>query len=238
MSAATGTRIFGVKVGIDPKILVGGLVVLAGILFWVNSSSDDTPASVTTGANPAAIAPSPATSPARSANLIRRGGPPVNDRGVLRQQVVDGTRGDVDPTLRLDLLKKLSALQMPPAGRSLFEVGATPAVAPPPVAIKGPKIPVTPPVLPGAAGPGMGGINTAVNIPLKYYGFVKPSVANSINSGLFLNGDDVLVAIEGQSLRVNGRQYLVVELSPNSARLEDTQLKQGQTLPVVPVALQ
>ena len=41
MSAASPTKIFGIRVGIDPKFLIGGLIVLAVILFWYNSRSDE-----------------------------------------------------------------------------------------------------------------------------------------------------------------------------------------------------
>jgi hypothetical protein len=74
-----------------------------------------------------------------------------------------------------------------------------------------------------------------VNIPLKYYGFMKPMEPGQANRGLFLDGDNVLVASEGQTLK---QRYMVVELGPNTAKMEDTTVKQGQTLPVVPAALQ
>jgi hypothetical protein len=73
-----------------------------------------------------------------------------------------------------------------------------------------------------------------VNVPLKYYGYVKPQDGKEANRGLFLDGDIVLVAVEGQMIK--GR-YLVVELTPNRARIEDTQLRQSQDLPVIPVAV-
>jgi hypothetical protein len=72
-----------------------------------------------------------------------------------------------------------------------------------------------------------------VNIPLKYYGFARPLGANN-SRGFFLDGDNVLVASEGETLK---QRYLVVQLTPTTARVEDTQVKQGQTLPVMPAAL-
>jgi hypothetical protein len=50
---------------------------------------------------------------------------------------------------------------------------------------------------------------------------------------LFLDGDNVLVVAEGQVVK---QRFLIVELTPTTARIEDTQMKQGQTLPVTPVA--
>jgi hypothetical protein len=72
-----------------------------------------------------------------------------------------------------------------------------------------------------------------VNIPLKYYGFVRSGEKNQGNEGLFLDGDNIVVGREGEVVM---KRYLVVALTPTSARLEDTQVKKGQTLPVVPAA--
>jgi hypothetical protein len=54
------------------------------------------------------------------------------------------------------------------------------------------------------------------------------------NRGFFMEGDNVLVAAEGDVLE---RRYLIVALTPNTAKVEDTQLKQGQDLPVTPEAV-
>jgi hypothetical protein len=239
MSAST-TRVFGMKVGIDPKILVGGLIVVAGFLFWYNSRSDDVPSSparssvsartdAPPGVVPAPAAPAPK---ARGSNARRSTSQLANDRGTLRLRPVDATRGDIDPTLHLDLLSRLRAVEQSPSTRSLFEIQATPlaSTAPP---IKGPVI--MPKPLPGPA-PSVAGASSGpppLNIPLRYYGFVRPAEIGKTNSGLFLDGDNVLVASEGQVVK---QRFLIVELTPTSARLEDTQLRQGQLIPVEPVA--
>ncbi len=221
--------------GIDPKILIGGLVVLAVVLFWYNSRSDEgeTAPARTPPVEAAQTAP-PASSTLSRTPAARRANNPANDRSRLRLQPIDATRGDVDPTLRLDLLSRLSAVKFEPARRSLFEIGA---VATPEAAalaamknkpIINPK-PLTTPSPPPVTGP------PPVNIPLKYYGFVKPMEPGQVNHGFFLDGDNVLMASEGQMLK---QRYLVVELGPNTAKMEDIQMKQGQTLPVMPAALQ
>jgi hypothetical protein len=107
----------------------------------------------------------------------------------------------------------------PPEAAALAAVKNRPIINPGPV----------PPQPPPPAGP------PPVNIPLKYYGFVKPMETGEVNRGFFLDGDNVLVASEGQVLK---QRYLVVELGPNTAKMEDTQMKEGQSLPVVPAALQ
>ena len=73
-----------------------------------------------------------------------------------------------------------------------------------------------------------------VNIPLRYYGFVKPSWRGDGNRGYFMEGENILMATEGDVLEGH---FLVVALSPNKARVEDIQLKQGQDLPFIPEAI-
>jgi hypothetical protein len=139
----------------------------------------------------------------------------------------------VDPTLRLDLLARVQAV--PPAAnmRNLFETGPAKPSAEQMKAMQGPKI------VPAAVPPSVPA-NTpapapmALNIPLKYYGFAQPAAKGEGNRGFFLEGDNVLVATEGELL---DERYLVVELTPTGAKLEDTQVKQGQTLALVAEAM-
>jgi hypothetical protein len=223
------TRIFGIPVGVDPKILVGGIILLALILFWYNSRGDEE------GPSPSVVRPQQVAAPVtvpRSHIATMRRSTQANDRGTLRLKPVDATRGDIDPTLRLDLLTRLQSLEAMTGGRNLFEVGASPAQvaanAPP---IVGPRVvPATPPVLPAAIPSGP----PPLQIPLKFYGFVKPADKRETPRGFFMDGDDVLVATEGQLLK---QKYRVVSLSATGARVEDVQLKQGQTLPVEPEAM-
>lgn len=234
MSASRGTKIFGMQLKVDPKILVGGLVVLAGVIFWFNSRGDD----VETGAGGTTprgeIAPVTPVPTAGKNKAARRNRLVTNDRGVLRIRPVDATRGDTDPTLRLDLLARLQSVQQPKPGRSLFEIGpsTTEIASIPSPPRKGPTIPVvTQPQPTGAITPAA----PQVNIPLKFYGFVRPAGTGQTNRGLFLDGDNVLVASEGELI---DQRYLIRELTAANARIEDTQIKQGQTLQVVPEATQ
>jgi hypothetical protein len=68
---------------------------------------------------------------------------------------------------------------------------------------------------------------------LKYYGFAKPIGTGESNRGFFLDGDNILIASEGEVVK---QKYLIVELTPTSARVEDTELKQGKPLPLEPEA--
>jgi hypothetical protein len=89
--------------------------------------------------------------------------------------------------------------------------------------------PVTAPTPTVAAAPA----EPPFSIPLKFYGFVRPKNKTGNNQGFFLDGDNVLVASEGELLK---QRFLVVELTPSGAKLEDIQLKKGATLPLVPEA--
>jgi hypothetical protein len=92
-----------------------------------------------------------------------------------------------------------------------------------------PIIPVKQPVLPATPTPAV----ADVYIPFKYYGFAKPVDKAANNRGFFLDGDNILIASEGELVK---SRYLVVELTPSSARLEDTQVKKGKALPLEPEA--
>lgn len=227
------------KVGIDPKILVGSLVVFAAVLFWYNSRSDDIPSSPSrvpsaVRTDTPNIAPPATAAPAkpRVSNARRTANQLANDRGTLRLRPVDATRGDVDPTLHLNLLSRLQAVEETPSTRSLFEIGTvTPPAASGMPTIKGPV--VMPKPLPGPPPAAAAATPPPLNIPWRYYGYVRPAETGKTNSGLFLDGDNVLVVSEGQVVK---QRFLIVELTPTTARIEDTQLRQGQTLPVVPVA--
>jgi hypothetical protein len=231
MSAAAQTKVFGLRLGIDPKLIAVVLIGVAGLLFWLNSRNDDDSHSPATSRSQTAA--SGIGTPLRHPGVPRRA-MASSDRGVLRVKAVDVTRGDVDPTLRLGLLARLQSANLRPATRNLFETGVPvqqSAAAHNP--LHGPTImpgplppPVTAPVTPAAP--------IQANIPLKYYGFARPNDRAAANRGFFLDGDNVLVAGEGDLLH---KRYLVVQLTPTTARLEDTQAKLGQTLPVVPQAL-
>jgi len=238
MSSAK-TKIFGMTIGIDPKIIVGVLLVVAGLVYYLNSQDEDRP--VGTASAPASVpdvnAPHAPTIPAvsRSAAMRRSENARSSLRAGLKLVPIDGSRGDVDPTLRLQLLDRVRNVS-PVAGlRNIFEGPgqAMPVNLPPvPKSVKMPPKPLTeiaknmPPPQPAAPPP--------FSIPLKYYGFAKPSgKAPDGNRGLFLDGDNILMGGEGDVLE---KRYLIVALTPNSARLEDTQMKQGQDVPVTPAA--
>ena len=146
-----------------------------------------------------------------------------------RETASDPTR--VDPTLRLDLLAKLQNAKFEGDMRSVFEFGQ----APPPPASQlkparptpfhdsfiGPR-PVPPPPPPPPLPP-------PPQIPLKFYGFVNPARPD-VKRAFFMDGDEILVAGEGDTVR---NRYRIVRIGVNSAVVEDTQYKDQQTLPLI-----
>jgi hypothetical protein len=147
----------------------------------------------------------------------------------LRLRAIDATKGDVDPTLRLDLLARLQSVTPDGEARNLFQMGAAPLtdaagrpIQHPIIAVK--AVPPPPPPTPVAP---------VLNIPLKYYGFAKPVGTGESNRGFFLDGDNVVIASEGEVVK---QRYMIVELTATSARVEDTQLKQGKALALEPAA--
>ncbi len=233
MSTPGQTRIFGIRLGMDPKILVGALIAVAALLFWYNSRGDEQPGGSGAATHIAEPVSSATTVTAKShvASQRRRG--MRDDRGTLRLRTVDPTRGDIDPVLRLDLIDRLSKVQAPSGTRNLFESGpAQMAEGAVPNRIIPVKAPIpAPPVVNGYPVPSQ----MAVSVPFKYYGFAKPVNPGEANRGFFMNGDNVIAAAEGQLIE---QRYLVVQLTPNTAKLEDTQMKLGQTLQVVPQAME
>ena len=233
-----GTKIFGMQIPLNPKILVGGLFAIAAAVGFYNfaGSSDETPGSAShaaairpSAASTTALSTLPSTVVSRRTEISSR-----NKQGVLKLRPVDPA-SVVDPTLKLALLDRVRAVKMVEGGRNLFESGpevvapinlpAVPKVAamvPKPIQKIGPMPPPPAPPPP------------PVNIPLRYYGFVRPGQRTDGNRGYFMDGDNILMATEGDVLK---SRFLVVALSPNTARVEDIQLKQGQDLPLIPEAV-
>ena len=228
MSMAGETKIFGIRIKVDPKILGSVMVLLVAIFIWfqLHSSDDDHPAAavrpVAASANTNGV-----TAGAAKPGLVRRAGNSKGDRATIKLTPVDPTNGNIDPTLRLDLISRLQQVQYTESSRNLFESGPVVAANMPalPTGIK-PMIPK-----PGIPSPPPSGPITppkpVVNVPFRYYGFVKPGMKGDSNRGFFMEGDNILIATEGDVL---DQKYLVVTLTPLTARVEDIQLKEGQDL--------
>lgn len=221
------------KFGAEPRKLaiLGGLVALAVGVYFYNSSGD-TAGSVSTGTAVHPASTTPLESPAPRPHVRRR--IRSSDRNTLRMQEVtaEAQRGDIDPTLRLDLLQRLKGVKYTGGNRSLFDPG--PAVITPQMAAAKP-VKIMPGPLPRnpAGGPMGAGHAGSVPIPLKFYGFAAPVNTSGARRGFFLDEDNVVVADEGET--VKGR-YRIVSLQPKSAEVEDLLTKNRQNLPLVPEA--
>ncbi|MGA3025835.1 MAG: hypothetical protein ABSF98_13790 [Bryobacteraceae bacterium] len=237
------------KFGAEPKkmAILGGLALVLVYLVWSNlfsggSSSQPPPSPQARALTPyAGVAPEPPSSAASAAPPRRQVANTTAARAATledfkpsmkRARLAASDPTQVDPTLRLDLLTRLQSAKFEGDMRSLFEFSQ----APPPLAIREPAhINVgraspfgPPPVTP----PGSSSANTpppAPPIPLKFYGFVNPARPD-VKSAFFLDGEDILVAGEGETIH---NRYRIVRIGVNSAVVEDTKYKNQQTLPLV-----
>jgi hypothetical protein len=136
----------------------------------------------------------------------------------------------IDPTLRLDLLAKVQAVEMQGGNRNLFQVGQPPAPPLPKEPIIKPKTPlqVAQEEAQKKADAGPPPPPPAPPITLKYYGY-SSARGDTRKRAFFLDGDDILVGAEGDMVK---KRYRVVRIGVNSVVMEDTQFKHEQTLPL------
>ena len=222
------------KVGVEPKkiALLGGLLLVAAFLLYRNVFSGNPGSEPRTKpsrvpyaivppeliAQPAAVSKTAASGRRGSTQEFR---PPYKQKGPIDPS-------SIDPRLRLDLLAKVQSVEPQGGARNVFQFGPSeiPAIKEPSKIIpKAPDIatenpqhmpppgPVTPPPPP---------------ITLKYYGYIAQR-ADGRKRAFFLDGDDILVAAEGELLK---RRYKVVRIGVNSAIVEDTQFNNTQTIPL------
>jgi hypothetical protein len=235
---------FHVKgLGAEPKwklaLLGGALVVLALVFYFsVLAPSDDAPPAAAR-ADRSAV---PAANPDLPASVLRppatetRQRPPLRPgRESMRQEFKQGLRDkqpdpvSVDPTLRLDLLAKVQAVSMAGGVRNLFQFGAVPLPSTPEKKI----VPMGARAAAAAAAAGatpQGPLPTPPPppIPLKFYGYAAPAPSGA-KRVFFLDGEDIIVAAEGQLVK---NRYRVVRVGVNSVTVEDVESKHEQTLPL------
>ncbi len=233
------------KLGADPKkiailavlLLVGGYFFYSNVISDPNDSAPHQPGA--TAAHNAAISGIVNSTPVPRGPIVRptaRTKASEEFRPTLKRKPEDMPDvGTIDPTLRLDLLAKVQAVNLESASRNPFQFGAPPP--PPPqqqvkltkeqiAALKNPPPPPTstkPPALPQPP---------VLNLNWKYYGFTSAGGATK-KKAFFLvkegDSEDILSATEGDLLR---RKYRVVRIGVNSVVVEDTDTKTQQTLPL------
>lgn len=224
------------NLGADPKKiawLAGILVIGGGIIYWADFSSSDSSGPAPAVSTTAVSAPPVSRSPLRQADRRR-----VTNQGLIQDWKPrlgpknPEDRPDpatIDPTLHLDLLAKVQAVEAAPAGRNLFVFGSAPpppaaaTLALPkvgPIAVNHPEAP--PPVMNPKPPPPP----SAPTMTFKYYGY-KISKTDGHKAAFLLDGDDILIAGENDTVK---RRYRVVRIGVNSITIEDTQFKSTQTL--------
>ena len=236
------------KLGAEPKkiAILGGLVVVAIVVFFMNSTPSGPPQSATPRSSAGVRLPSQQVAEVPMGRPVQV----VQTRASSRQGRVlsefkpsmkpkrPEDRPDpmtVDPTIRVDVLAKLQAVGVEGVHRSLFEFSQAP---PPPATkaemAKGGKRPVVPdptqitqatqPAFPAVPPPPP----PPPPIPLKFYGYSTPASAGG-KRAFFLEGEDIHVVTEGDIVK---RRYKIVRIGINSVVVEDTEFKNQQTLPL------
>ena len=223
--------------GAEPKKLaiLGVLLVVAGVVYWMNSGPNIPEGATTSAAVKAppvpTVAPRPANASSTSSSATRaatRGGRTGNSADDFRPTLkppegLDISR--VDPTLKLELLGKVREVSTDGGSRSLFEF-----YTPPPPPVPKPKdivpkpLPVTeakstePPKPPPPPPP--------PPIPLKFYGY-SGALRSTVRRAFFLDGEDIVQAGENETIH---NRYKIIRIGVNSAVVEDTIAKNTQTL--------
>lgn len=225
------------KLGAEPRkvVILGGLLVVAGYLYFSGDTSDEPPRPEPRAASPLAVPAQPPdiSRPRPASRMQPRPGAGREFRPSLKSARPED-RPDpmtVDPTLRLDLLARLQMVRADRVKRSLFDFSA----APPPKMPEPKVIPKEVAQVNDAETPNPPEAETKPAkpppppIPLKFYGFISP-VQSPEKRAFFLDGEDIFVAGEGDLIR---KRYKVVRIGVNSAVVEDTEHDHRQTLALV-----
>jgi len=231
------TKLVPTKIGADRKKLaiLGGLGVVMVVVWFINRSpsAPDAPPAPKAAARPNPLGP-------RTIPPELSAGPRVATRGKGANRSIADFRptlkiqegmdiSKIDPSIHLDLLAKVKTVALAGGSRSLFEFAPPPAPPPPVVApifiSQGPKQPpppAPPPVKPPPPPP--------APIPLKFYGFSGTARTAGLRSAFFLDGEDIVIARENETIR---NRYKIIRIGVNSAVVEDTTNQNQQTLPLV-----
>jgi hypothetical protein len=251
-------------VGAEPKklALLGGILVLAGFVFWWQNRSDAPVAASTTSPAVASLKPLPAEAPAPGAGSARTADPviPTPQRrgsgggsgGFSGGAAGGGSRtmedfhptlkvkddldvSKVDPRIQQDLLAKLRAEPMAGGARSLFEFSKAPEPPTPKVA---PITPAAVPVPPPAPAPPPGPKPPAAPpppppIPFKYYGYAGKAADGQLQ-GFFREGDAANEEIfTARENETLKNRYKIIRIGIKSALVEDTTNHNQQPLPLL-----
>jgi hypothetical protein len=240
------------KLGTEDRnkvIILGVLALGAAYAVYDNvlsgpSSAPQTPSPLRRNAD-LDIATSPLNAPSASSQaqstrprpLVKR-----NSRGdefhpVLRNKnarpdVQQVNLTDIDPTIHFELLAKVQNMKLEGGQRNLFQFGAPPAAEVKPLAGEEPKIAMGKPyIFPKPDPPKVEPPPPAPPPPptppsFKYYGLATKRINNK-KTAFFLDGEEIIFAIEGMTVKSKWR---VIRIGAESVMLEDTQTKKQQPL--------
>ena len=228
------------KFGAEPKKVgaLVGLLALAGIVYWMNSSPDAPSSSPVTRPSAAADPVAGLNAPPVSTKQRRTvSGTAVMSDGIFkRPDTVDPMK--TDATLHLDLLAKVQNVGAEGGVRNIFVREQAPVEVAKAMASKEvPKVdklhpnkPVPTPVPPPTPTPVVADNRPPPPPPinLKYYGY-STKRSDGEKKAFFLDGEDIIVAAEGEIIK---KQYKIVKIGVNSVQMEDTTSKSTQTLPL------
>jgi hypothetical protein len=226
--------------------VVAAYLLYTNLLSGPSGSTSSTPSRAPAAASAPSAAPASgsasgsASQPGAGLNLRRAEPGRTSGRGDEFHPTLRSKRPEdridpatIDPTLRLDLLAKVQGVDLAGGSRNVFQFGAPP---PPPVSpLKG-KEPIVkvarvygpveppPPAKPKPEPPKP----PPPPINLKYYGFAVPK-GGGAKTAFFLDGEDILVAPEGGTVK---HRYKVVRVGVTSVLMEDTVSKSQQSLPL------
>ena len=225
--------------------ILGGLLLVAAIIFYMNVLSTPGPTDYESAAPAAAPSATPIP-PAGVASGPEAANAPATAQRRTRQSnefrpSLRPRRGEarpdpstIDPTLRLDLLAKLQAVNVEGTRRSIFDFTAAPPPKVDPVKTAAARTPVPSPIVPIQPAQPAEQVNAepakpaAPPIPLKFYGYVSPATGQT-RRAFFTEGEEIHVVNEGDLVK---KRYRIVRIGINSVVVEDTQFGNQQTLPL------
>lgn len=228
------------KLGAERKklVLLAVLVAAAAMIFYVqldSGPSAPSAAPLTGTSTPVKQSRSPAEEllgEGRPAAKVPRTAARNNEfRPSLKIKKGEGPPPEQrDPTLRTDLLAKVQSVEYQGAERNLFLFGK-PKPTPQQVeaakkAAEEAQKKIT--EAPKPAEPAPPPKPTAPPVTFKYYGYANQP-GDSRKRAFLLDGDDILVAAEGEVIK---KKYKVIRIGVNSLVVEDLEFHAQQTVPL------
>lgn len=215
--------------GAEPKKLIALAVLLAAVpaVYYYNSQPD-LPPGVATRPAPGPSAP---TAPATQSRPAARRPAPARVNEDFRPTLILPENFDlssINPTLDLDLLARVRAVDAVGGKRSLFEFYTPPPlpakVEPikpePPKPVETPKpVVATTPLKPQPPA-----------IPLKFYGYSGAPRDGKLRA-LLVDGEETFVVAPGDLIR---NRYKMIRVGVATVEVEDTTAKSTQTLQILP----